>query len=294
MSGALETPAKPRATRTDKVKLTKVIAAALMLAVGVGILAFTMDGTDAAKRDYMCYWAAAQQLVHKQNPYDRATITEIHHAYGSVAAKAAFMRNPPYALFLALPLGFLSQRTGAVVWSLAIIAALMVSIRLIWKMHGRKNDGLHLLGYCFPPVLACLLGGQIATFILLGLVLFLYFREERPYVAGAALLMCVLKPHLFIPFGAVLFVWIVTRKRYRIVAGAVAAIAVALIVGFYLDSRGWDHYFAMMRSEDLKNGVHPDSESVCSLCHQQRCRVVAVCPCTRSNHVGAVVFLSPP
>jgi Glycosyltransferase family 87 len=242
-------------TPKDKVTPVKVIAAAMMIAVAVGILAYAMDGADAARRDYMCYWAAAQQLVHGQNPYDRAAITAMEHAFGT--SRATFMRNPPYAFFLALPLGFFGERSGAVAWSLGIIAALMVSIRLITKMHGRKNDGLHLLGYCFPPALACLLGGQIATFILLGLVLFLYFRERRPYVAGAALLLCALKPHLFIPFGIVLLLWIVTRKQYRIVVGAVAAFTVALLIGFCFDPHGWDHYFAMMRSEDLKNEFIP-------------------------------------
>jgi hypothetical protein len=167
------------------------------------------------------------------------------------------MRNPPYAFFLALPLGFIGQRSGAIVWSLAIVAALMVSIRLIRKIHGKGKDGLYLLGYCFPPAVACLLGGQIATFMLLGLVLFLHFRERRPYIAGAALLLCALKPHLFIPFGVVLLFWIVTRRQYRIVAGLIAALAAALIVGFYLDPHGWNHYFAMMRSQDLKNEFIP-------------------------------------
>jgi hypothetical protein len=61
MSTLLEASPKSPA---DKVTAIKVIAAALMLAVGVAILAYAMDSTDAAKRDYMCYWAAAQQMVH--------------------------------------------------------------------------------------------------------------------------------------------------------------------------------------------------------------------------------------
>jgi Glycosyltransferase family 87 len=238
-------------------KLLHTIAAASILSVGVLILTYAMDGADAAKRDYMCYWAAAQQLVHGQNPYDRSAIAALQHAYGAAAARAGFMRNPPYAFFLAFPLGFIGQRSGAIVWSLGIIAALMVSIRLIVKMHQRKNDGLHLLGYCFPPVLACLLGGQIATFILLGLVLFLYLRERRPYVAGASLILCALKPHLFIPFGVILLLWIVACKQYRIMAGAFMAFGAALLFGSYLDPHGWQHYFAMMGGEDLANEFIP-------------------------------------
>src|SRR5207245_5249593 len=109
----------------------------------------------------------------------------------------------------------------------------------------RKNDGLHLLGYCFPPALACLLGGQMATFMLLGLVLFLYFHQRRPYLAGSALLLCALKPHLFIPFGVVLFLWIIYRKQYRILAAAACAFGASLIFGSYPAPPAWGHYFAL-------------------------------------------------
>src|SRR5437773_1332358 len=106
MSTLLDTSPKTHETSKDKVTPIKVIAAALMLAVGVGILAYAMDSTDAAKRDYMCYWAAAQQMVRGHNPYDREAITSLQHAYGAVSyARAGFMRNPPYAFFLAFPLG---------------------------------------------------------------------------------------------------------------------------------------------------------------------------------------------
>jgi hypothetical protein len=120
------------------------------------------------------------------------------------------MRNPPYALFLALPLGFLSQRTGAD----------PVDLEDAWTKERWSASSRVLLrpGTCLSTRWAnsnvhSPRAGPISV-----------LQRGTPYFAGAALLMCVLKPRLFIPFGAVLFVWIVTRKRYRIVAGAVAAI----------------------------------------------------------------------
>ena len=130
------------------------------------------------------------------------------------------MRNPPTAFFMAWPLGFVSARTGAVLWSLALVAALMISIRLLWIMQGRPADRLHLVGYCFAPVLACLLAGQIGIFLLLGLVLFLRFYKTRPTVAGASLTLCVLKPHLFLPFAVALCVWAIHGRAWRLLMGA--------------------------------------------------------------------------
>ena len=50
----------------------------------------------------------------------------------------------------------------------------------------------------------CLQAGQISIVFLFGVVLFLLFYESRPWLAGAALVPCALKPHLFLPFAIVL------------------------------------------------------------------------------------------
>jgi hypothetical protein len=235
----------------------RMLAAACMLAVGVCILSFAMSGADAANSDYICYWAAGQQLVHGANPYDGAAVLRIERAYGFQGSHAAFMRNPPSALFMSLPLGFLGERAGAIVWTWAVLGALMVSIRLIWIMHGRPADRLHLVGYCFPPAMACLFGSQMGTFLLLGVTLFLYFRDRKPYFAGAALLLCMMKPHLFLPFGIVLLAWILTRRAYRILAGAVLALGASLALSFLLDPHGWSHYAAMINGETLQDQLIP-------------------------------------
>src|SRR5690348_8046144 len=139
-----------------------------MLAIAVCFMALTTNGHKKAQTDFICYWSAGQQLIRHQNPYDPVNILRIEErATGSNSTRARFMRNAPDAFFLAYPLGFLSERSAAIVWSLLIIAALIVSIRLLCMMLGNPQDGIHLVGYCFPPVLACLLTGQSAIFLLL-------------------------------------------------------------------------------------------------------------------------------
>ena len=111
------------------------------------------------------------------------------------------MRNPPSALLLTLPLGFFGLRAGALLWSLFLLACLVLSVRMLWAMHGRPRNQLHWLGYTFAPALDCLMSGQMSLFVLLGLVLFLRLHRSRPFLAGASLWLCMLKPHLFLPFG---------------------------------------------------------------------------------------------
>jgi hypothetical protein len=235
----------------------RVVAAFLLLAFGVCFLAFAMTENNAAKRDYISYWAAGHQLLHFANPYDGDTILRIERSAGFLDDKPFFMRNPPSAFFLALPLGFIGARSGAVLWSLALVAALMGSIRMLWNMHGRPPDRLHLLGYCFPPTLACLLTGQIGIFILLGVVLFLYLHDSRPYFAGAALLLCALKPHLFLPFGVVLIAWIVVRKAYRILTGVLIALIASVALSSFLDPGCWSQYAHMVRASNIQDEFIP-------------------------------------
>jgi len=131
MSTLLETSPRTRRTSKDKVTPIKVLAAALMLAVGVSVLADGMSDSETAKRDYLCYWAAGQQLVHHRNPYDGDAILRIQRGAGYKENHPFYMRNPPTAFVIAYPLGLVGARAGIVLWSIAIVACLMLSIRML-------------------------------------------------------------------------------------------------------------------------------------------------------------------
>ena len=196
-------------------------------------------------------------MIHRQNPYNRAAIFALEKSVGFQQAKPLIMRNPPQALILTLPLGLMGAKPAILLWSLAIIAAVVISVRLIWILHGRRSDRLHLIGYTFAPILMCIPTGQTSAFILLGMVLFLYWHERRPWLAGGALALCALKPHLFLPFALVLLAWILSRRAYRIVLGAALGIVVPLAVAICFDPLLLVHYAAMLRGQELDTGFVP-------------------------------------
>lgn len=237
----------------------KFRAIAEFLVVAICTLAFTLTlpgiigsliGHNAAgTRDFVEYWAAGRQLVHHANPYDGEALLRLERSVGFPSDLAAqVMANPPWVLPLVLPLGFLSPRTGLLLWSALLLASLVASVRMVWVMHGRPKTQVKFLGYTFAPALACLISGQVSIFLLLGLVLFLRLHRSRPFLAGISLWLCMLKPHLFLPFGAVLLVWVVTTKTYRVLAGTAAALAVTTAVAFILDPHAWARYRQMMLS----------------------------------------------
>jgi hypothetical protein len=200
-------------------------------------------------RDFVVFWATGQQLVHHANPYDGDAIVKIEHSAGlSFPEGAMFMRNPPWGLPLTYPLGLIGMRTGALLWSLALLASLIISVRLLWRLHGRPRSYLHWLGISFAPALICLVMGQTSLFALLGYVLFLDLHQEHPFLAGASLWLCALKPQLFLTFGVVLLAWILFSKSYKILAGAAAAMAASCAAVYFIDPAAWIDYARMLRA----------------------------------------------
>jgi hypothetical protein len=174
-----------------------------------------------------------------------------------LAYKVGFMRNPPWTLPLVFPLGFISPRVAWLIWSLLMLACLTGSVRLLWIMYGRPRNRRYLLGLSFGPALLCLLYGQTSLFALMGLVLFLRLHRTRPFLAGISLWLCALKPHLFLPFGVVLLAWVLVSRSYKLLAGAVGAMAASCAITYAIDPLAWTQYLQMARASGIERGFVP-------------------------------------
>jgi hypothetical protein len=213
----------------------------------LGICASVLGSDAAGRRDFAEYWASGHLLAHHANPYDGDAILGLERSVGYPSGiTALIMPNPPPALLLVLPLGFLGATTADWLWLLLLLACLVASVRMVWIMHGGPKNHLHWLGYSFAPALVCLLAGQVSIFVLLGLVLFLRLHRSRPFLAGVSLWLCFLKPHLFLPFGIVLLVWATITRSYKLLAGTAVAVGVSTAIALILDPLVWVHYWQMM------------------------------------------------
>jgi hypothetical protein len=158
------------------------------------------------------------------------------------------MLNPPWTLPLVYPLGFLGLQVASILWSVLQLACLAGSVHMLWIMHGRPNNRRHYLGYSFAPALICLIMGQVTILALLGLVLFLRLHRTSPFMAGMSLWLCMLKPHLFLPFGVVLLAWIVVSRSYRLLLGAVFSVVVTSAIALPLAPNEWSQYLRVLHS----------------------------------------------
>lgn len=211
----------------------------------------------AGTRDFVSYWATGRQLVLHGNPYDRNAISALEHREGLQTTTVLIMRNPPWALPFAYPLGFLGLRAAAVVWSVLLLACSFLSVRFVRQLYGEPPDRLHWLALSFMPALLCFLMGQTALFALLGLALFLRWHCTRPFLAGASLWLCALKPHLFLPFAAALAAWIVVSRAWRLLAGTTASLVLSSALASLLHPHVWLDYERLMRSPAVENDLIP-------------------------------------
>jgi hypothetical protein len=248
----------PAHHRGDVAEVAIATVAGLALAVTIlYIFAVPVAGKLAASRDFLSYWATGRQLVHHHNPYDRDAIWAIEHSAGLDPRTVLIMRNPPWALPIAYPLGLLGLRFAGILWTLLLLACLLVSIRILHELHGSPPDRIHWLGFAFTPAIICITMGQTSLLALLGLVLFLRFHRCHPFNAGAALWLCALKPHLLLPFAAVLAVWIVLTRAWKLLAGFAAALALTSAVATLIDPSAWTDYARLMHSPSVENQFIP-------------------------------------
>lgn len=237
------------------------VAAALITALGVclvaGIYSLSIDTKSVTARDFIEYWAAEKQLADGANPYDVNAIFRMEKSLGMEGNDPKITLSPPVAFFFALPLAWLPAKPALIFSMLLQLAAAGICAWLLWILYGRRDTRLHLLVFAFPPTIASLMAGQLGVLFLLAFVLFLYFFKSRPWLAGAALLPCALKPHLFLACIVVLLLWSARRRDFRVIAGFVIALAASSALTLSLDHNIWQQYRQLMQSARIMDVFLP-------------------------------------
>jgi hypothetical protein len=228
------------------------LASVCGLAFGFTIYVFLLSmvsGNVQGARDFVSYWANGQLIAHHGNPYNGNALLQIERAAGfPVGYSVMYMLSPPWTLPLLYPLGFLGFQTASILWSALQLACLAGSVHMLWIMHGRPGNSRHYLAYSFAPALICLIMGQITILALLGLVLFLRLHRTSPFLAGMSLWLCMLKPHLFLPFGVVVLAWILVSRSYRVFLGTIVSVAATSAIALPLVPMEWSQYMHVLHS----------------------------------------------
>jgi hypothetical protein len=99
----------------------------------------------------------------------------------------------------------------------------------------------------------------------------------------------MLKPHLLLPFAAVLLLWTIRERHFRILAGAAVALATSTAVAWALDPHAWSQYAAMAGSSKVEQEYIPCISVALRLWLRPAARWLQWLPCAVGS-VFAVVY----
>ncbi len=236
------------------------VAAIVILLIAISASAVLWHNTAVSVSDFTSFWIAGHQLLEHQNPYDANHALQVERAMAFTGTKPLVMRNPPWTLWITLPLGVLSHSVAWLLWTTCLVLMLAVAAQLLWAVYaGKKRRGAPalLLTFVFAPTLACVSVGQTAPFVLLGLALFLYLHSRHEFWAGFALLGAAFKPQLAFLFWLALAFWSLQYKKWRLIAGAITGLAVATAIALWLDRSVVHEYWTMLLAESLQTQFIP-------------------------------------
>lgn len=262
----------------------RIVCALLLLAAGAGLSFWiTSHSVRSVDKDSIEYWAASKLLLRHGDPYDDASVFQLEQEAGApVTTHAQLMFNPPCTLFFILPMGLFAPRVAVFLWSLMMIGCIVLSVRVLWVHNGRHADRSHLLAYVFAPVFACVVLGQIVALALLGISLFLWLERKRPLLSGLSLSLLVVKPQLFLPFGAVLLFRAFQQKEYRVLAGSALGVIFLCSVPLAFDHQIFSQYVPAIHSANAVSNTMPTLSSLVHKLHPQYGLlqyVLAICTC---------------
>jgi len=224
--------------------------------------------TNVAKRDSMAYWAAGRLLAQHRNPYDYDSVLRLEREYGYSEERPLVFRTPPWSLFMTLPLGLLTPLLAWLLWMAITVGCLLAGMHFSRNMYSVGSVPANLLtvaGYTFAPITACLMSGQMGVVLMLGIVLFLWWERDHPFLAGSTLVLPFAKPHLLALFWLVLLLWVVTKKNGKIVLGFATTFMSAMLAAFVLDPHIFHQYRAMLQTAAIQNEFIPALSGVARL-----------------------------
>ncbi|MFB3916535.1 MAG: glycosyltransferase family 87 protein [Terriglobales bacterium] len=189
---------------------------------------------------------------------------ELPHRGAAPVAPLPYI-HPPFEALIDAPLALLPYPAAFLTWY-AVMFLLLISVPLLLIREERLRALRPYLPWTilvaggFLPAFACLLQGQDAIVVLFAFTLcYLCMRREKYLLAGWALALATIKPHLVLPLLLVLLV----STRWRVIAGFAQACLVLLLASVGLAGwRGLLSYPRFLAAFDRLPadvaGVHPD------------------------------------
>lgn len=226
-----------RKTRLSKPRVRIALLASLVLvALVIMILLLSRIGINGLvttlEYDYRAYWAGARLLITQGNPYDRAQLLAIEQVNGSTLTTPLVVWNPPWALIIIAPFALIAFPFSMIIWSIVNILLILICGVVLWYLLAIPGDRRYLLGIisvaAYIPTIQALILGQVSPWLLVSITGFLVaLKYNRDGLAGAALSLQLIKPHVGLLLLVAVFWWALHERRWKILLGIFVALGVA-------------------------------------------------------------------
>jgi hypothetical protein len=222
----------------------------LLIAMMTGVLYVAALGLAAALRvqDLAQYWSAAHLAT--ENPFSVEAVSRFEASYGySTNPPPMVMRNPPWSLVFVLPFRYMSYRQAFAFWALLSVVIVAGCARAVWGLvNPVPSLAPAFLSLIYGPTVVLLMLGQVTVLVLLGVTLFLVAVERRnDWLAGASLLLILVKPHVAFLFLLAVLLWALSRKKWVIFLSSVLALATTSIAVLAINPHIYTQYMEYAR-----------------------------------------------
>jgi hypothetical protein len=198
---------------------------------------YTYTSTIDLKQDYI----AAQNLIAGRSIYEDIENKNNH---------------PPYALFFALPLVFLSYNQAIIIWSiLTTVGFFAIGWMVVRELHIKLSPEWYLIligvAMCWYPFYGHIGIGQLSIIICVCVVAaWVLLRRERWFAGGFLIgLACLVKL-----YPGLLLVYLILRRRWRALWGALTCmLAGTLLVLVFIRPQDISLYVTKVMPADAKD-----------------------------------------
>ena len=223
--------------------------------------------------DFYVLWKGGENfLMHGQIPYQDLSKQARIFAYGQGAAKSGpYVQrlSVPFYLFILLsPLGLIRDVSLArAVWMIFLEIGLGELVWLTyqlahWRLGRFRLMLLVLFGIAWAPALLTVFSGSLIIFqalLLFGGLRALEFEADE--LAGAMIAFACFNFELVGPLLVLIFLWVGSMKRWRVVAGFVMVSAVLIIISLIFNYN-WLLPFAVALLANFRENANPSTYSL--------------------------------
>ncbi len=207
----------------------------LILLIGAIILLFPITlPSGAGDMDLQAYWGSAYLFAHGQDFSDYDALGEVQRAFANrTRSDTQYAWFFPTGNVILLPLTVIPFTRVVYYWLILNVVIFFYSTVLTWE-GPEKRVGIPLVAvFSFALTLISLIFGQINSLQVLGLALFLALsKSNKPYIAGASLVLTTIKPHLVILTLPILFLDLLRKKEWKTLTGFFIALGFCFTVLF--------------------------------------------------------------